>query len=73
MITPFSLNLDGNFCDEIFRYASDIIQQTRKYKINEKDKKLEFYKEDFNEIDQIKKAFTDLKKPYDQPGRELQA
>ena len=33
MIIPFSLNLDGNFCDEVFRYGQDIIQQTRKYKV----------------------------------------
>ena len=25
MITPINLNLDGNFCDEIFKYGSDII------------------------------------------------
>ena len=34
---------------------------------------MEFYQKDINEIDRIKKAFDDLKKPYDQPGREIQA
>jgi hypothetical protein len=34
---------------------------------------MEFYQKDVNEIDRIKKAFDNLKKPYDQPGREIQA
>ena len=37
MITPINLNLDGNFCDEFFKYGSDIIQQNRKYKALEKN------------------------------------
>jgi len=24
-LAPFCLNLDGNFCDEVFKYGSDII------------------------------------------------
>ena len=24
MVTPFSLTLDGNFCDEMFKYHTDI-------------------------------------------------
>lgn len=73
MIIPFNLNLDGNFCDEMFRYGSDILQQTRKYSAQDKSKKLEFYDKNMNDIDKLKKAFDDLKKPYDQPGQELQA
>lgn len=40
MIIPFNLNLDGNFCDEIFRYLQDIFQQTRKYQALDKNKQL---------------------------------
>jgi hypothetical protein len=72
MIIPFCLNLDGNFCDEMFRYGSDILQQTRKYRAHDKSKQLEFIGKDYNEIDHIKKSFDDLKKPFEQP-RELQA
>lgn len=72
MLIPFNLNLDGNFCDEMFRYGSDIIQQTKKYQTQDKNKQQEFYDKDINDIDKIKKAFDDLKKPYDQPGREVQ-
>jgi len=65
-ITPFSLNLDGNFCDEVFRYGQDILQQTRKYKVQNRNSKLDYYHKDgINDIDKIKQALTDLKKPYD--------
>lgn len=49
-ITPISLNLDGNFCDEMFRYFSEILQQTKKYQAQTKDKQLEFLEADFNDI-----------------------
>jgi hypothetical protein len=65
MIVPFNLNLDGNFCDEMFRYGQDILQQTRKYQAYDRSKKgLEY---GLNDIDKIKQAFTDLK-----GGREIQ-
>ena len=71
-VIPFNLNLDGNFCDEMFRYGSDIIQQTKKYQTQDKNKQQEFYDKDINDIDKIKKAFDTFKKPYDQPSREVQ-
>ena len=29
-LAPFDLNLDGNFCDESYKYAFDILQNTKK-------------------------------------------
>lgn len=73
MIIPFSLNLDGNFCDEMFRYGQDILQLTRKYNVKNRNDRLDYYlKDGINDIDKIKLALTDLKKPYDHTGREIQ-
>lgn len=30
-LTPFELNIDGNFCDESYKYAVDVIQLATKY------------------------------------------
>lgn len=62
MLTPIKLNIDGNFFDEMYKFCSDIMSHTKKYK---DQKKLQFYDKNINEIDTIKKAFDDLKKPYD--------
>jgi hypothetical protein len=38
-----------------------------------RNNKLDYYHKDgINDIDKIKQALNDLKKPYDQPGREIQ-
>ena len=29
-LAPFELNLDGNFCDEFYKYVLDILIQTKK-------------------------------------------
>lgn len=29
-LAPFDLNLDGNFCDEIYKYVLDILSETKK-------------------------------------------
>ena len=51
IITPFRLNLDGNFCDEMFKYGSDIFQQTMKYQAQTQSKQLQFYDKEMNDID----------------------
>ena len=30
-IVPFQLNLDGNFCDEVYKYILDVFQLTSKF------------------------------------------
>ena len=30
-IVPFELNLDGNFCDETYKYILDVFQLTHKF------------------------------------------
>jgi hypothetical protein len=32
-LSPFDLNLDGNFCDELYKYAADIASHANKYKM----------------------------------------
>ena len=64
MLVPFNMNLDGNFCDEMFRYGQDILQQTKKYQAYDHSRKMELIDKDamgLNDIDKIKKAFSDIK------------
>jgi hypothetical protein len=60
MIVPFSLNLDGNLCDEMFRYGQDILQHTKKYSAYDRSKKFELDL-GVNDINSIKKAIGDAK------------
>ena len=71
MLVPISLNLDGNFCDEMFKYGSDIIQQTKKYQAQTKSKQQDFFEKDIHDIEKIKKAIGDMQKPYDLATRDL--
>lgn len=71
MVIPVKLNLDGIFCDELFRYGSDILQQTKKYKTTRRSDQLELFDKDISDIDKIKKAIKTMKMPYDKQGNEI--
>ncbi len=30
-LTPFNLNLDGNFCDEFYKYSLDVFTSAKRY------------------------------------------
>jgi len=35
-MVPFELNIDGNFCDESYKYAVDVFQLATKYALKTK-------------------------------------
>ncbi len=35
-LVPFELNLDGNFCDEAYKYIVDVVQLATKYTLHKK-------------------------------------
>ena len=39
-LTPFELNIDGNFCDESYKYALDVIQLATKYAFKTKHRQI---------------------------------
>ena len=36
-LVPFELNIDGNFCDEAYKYAVDVFQLAAKYAFKTKN------------------------------------
>jgi len=34
-LAPFDLNLDGNFCDEFYKYILDILQNTKRIQLQQ--------------------------------------
>ena len=62
-LAPFDLNLDGNFCDEIYKYALDIFSHTKKHSRSQQS--INIYEEPGEEIEKMKQAFKELKKPYE--------
>ena len=74
-LAPFDLNLDGNFCDEIYKYILDIFSQTNKLvkdffnTIQSKHKEnidhINLYEDPEGDIEKMKQTFNELKKPYE--------
>jgi hypothetical protein len=64
-LAPFDLNLDGNFCDEFYKYVMDILQNTKRIK-NQKlgDDSENIYEQTEIDYEKLKFNFDDLKKPY---------
>jgi hypothetical protein len=60
-LAPFDLNLDGNFCDEIYKYIFDVMSNSKK--LNQQSfGPINIYEK--TETDVLKFSLDDLKKPY---------
>ncbi|CDW86490.1 UNKNOWN [Stylonychia lemnae] len=71
-LAPFDLNVDGNFCDEFYKYTLDIFSQAKSFTQQSSFNQIgsNVY-EDVEDIEKMKQTFNDLKKPYEK--NEVQA
>ena len=66
-LEPFNLNLDGNFCDEFYKYTIDIFTHAKRIASQKSFNYLgggNLY-EEVDDVEKMKQAFNELKKPYE--------
>eukprot|EP00347_Sterkiella_histriomuscorum_P015009 403358661 len=72
-LAPFDLNLDGNFCDEFYKYILDIFSHAKRYSQQESFKQIgQNPYDESEEIERMKETINELKKPYEKKDSQVQ-